>query len=206
MKQKSEKKVYPNYDLKSFERTQVILARHIVEKECGEPYRIAGVYVAYADKAYAACVVCGRDSEILEEKSAVSKIHFPYLSTFFSFREFPPILKALSGAHFDLLFVHGHGEAHPRFFGLACHVGLFVQKPTIGIASRPICGEIVGGKVIYEEKTVGIVSGKHIVSVGNLITLAQAYKYSMLFSGNDFPFPLTLAHDLAEKLKNTEIE
>jgi deoxyribonuclease V len=192
--------VHPPYDLTRFARTQTILAHFIQEEECEQPERIAGVDVAYAGMAYTACVVCNKDLVIVESNSSISPIHFPYIPTFFSFREFSPLMNVLRNMEFDLLFVHGHGRAHPRLFGLACHVGLFVRKPTIGIASDLICGEIVGDKVIDKGTLVGRVWKKTIVSVGNLITLENAYAYTVLFSPQGFPIPLRYAHDLTEKL------
>jgi len=198
--------VHPPYDLTRFARTQTILARCIREEECEQPERIAGVDVAYAGKAYAACVVCDLDLVIVESNLSISPIHFPYIPAFFSFREFPPLMNVLRNMEFDLLFVHGHGRAHPRLFGLACHVGLFVGKPTIGIASGLICGEIVEDKVTDKGTLVGRVWKKNIVSVGNLITLENAVAYTVLFSPHGFPLPLRYAHDLTEKLISTENE
>jgi len=207
MRRRFEKGIaWKDYNTRQFSKTQDILSRYTMEKECEEPERIAGVDVAYSDRAYAACMVCDRNMEVLEEKSAVSRIYFPYIPTFFSFREFPALFRVISERNFDLLFVHGHGQAHPRLFGLACHVGLFTGKPTIGIARHPICGKIVGKEVMYEGRAVGAVMGKYIVSVGNLITLGQACRYTALFSKDGFPVPLRLAHSLAQRLKNSKTE
>jgi deoxyribonuclease V len=195
-----DSEVHPPYNLTRFARTQTILARCIREEECGQPERIAGVDVAYSGRAYTACVVCNKDLVIIESNSYISPIHFPYIPTFFSYREFPPLMNVLRNMEFDILFVHGHGRAHPRLFGLACHVGLLVRKPTIGIASGLICGEIVGDNVIYKGNLVGRVWKKNIVSVGNLITLENAYAYTVLFSPHGVPLPLRYAHNLTEKL------
>lgn len=197
---KSDSEAHPRYNLARFARTQKTLARFIREEACRQPERIAGVDVSYSGRAYAGCVVCDSDWAIVESKSSISPIHFPYIPTFFSFREFPPLMNVLQNMEFDLLFVHGHGKAHPRSFGLACHVGLFVRKPTIGVASGLICGEMVGDDVMDSGIIVGRVWKKNIISVGNLITLEDAYAHTVHFSPRGFPLPLKYAHDLTEKL------
>jgi deoxyribonuclease V len=73
---------------------------------------------------------------------SVRKVLFPYIPGLFAFRELPLYAGAFEklGTYPDLLMVNGHGYAHPRRFGLACQVGAFLDLPTIGIASRALCG------------------------------------------------------------------
>lgn len=67
----------------------------------------------------------------------------PYIPGFLSFREYPALLAAWEqlDQHPDLLFVDGHGIAHPRRLGVASHFGLLVDVPTIGVAKRRLCGK-----------------------------------------------------------------
>jgi deoxyribonuclease V len=60
-----------------------------------------------------------------------------------SFREIPPILQAFRSLSLpiDLVFVDGHGRAHPRRMGIASHLGLWLKKPTIGIGKSRLCGD-----------------------------------------------------------------
>ncbi|MFC4536080.1 deoxyribonuclease V [Sphaerisporangium dianthi] len=108
--------------------------------------RLAGLDVTYSkddDRLIAAVVVL--DAATLEVQDVVvheAKPRFPYLPGLFSFRELPPLLAALEKVDHlpDLLMCDGHGIAHPRRFGLACHLGVVTQIPTIGVAKQALIG------------------------------------------------------------------
>ncbi|MGQ4890965.1 MAG: endonuclease V [Candidatus Njordarchaeia archaeon] len=82
-------------------------------------------------------------------------IYFPYIPTFLAFREAPPLLAAidnlleLTGINPDVYMFDGHGVLHPRGFGLATHMGVLLNKPSIGVAKS-----ILVGKALSEIKTV----------------------------------------------------
>ena len=99
---------------------------------------MAGVDTWYRDdNAYAAVVVMNlADLKILEEAMAAKPVQFPYIPGLLSFREGPVILKALHKLKKppDLLMIDGQGIAHPRRFGIACHIGVLLDKPSIGCA------------------------------------------------------------------------
>lgn len=79
----------------------------------------------------------------IERASAVSKVTFPYVPGLLSFREIPALLAAFDQLRNapDLIFCDGQGYAHPRRFGLACHLGVLLDCPTIGVAKSRLIGE-----------------------------------------------------------------
>lgn len=79
----------------------------------------------------------------VERAFASMKANFPYIPALLSFREGPVILKALSRLLInpDVILFAGHGIAHPRSFGLASHLGLLTDTPSIGCARKHLCGD-----------------------------------------------------------------
>lgn len=108
------------------------------------PRAVAGLDADYHDDHVAAAVVVlDADSLIeIESATALGPARFPYIPGLFSFRELPPSLDALAKLTVvpDLLVADGHGLAHPRRFGLACHLVVVTGIPTIGVAKTPMGG------------------------------------------------------------------
>ncbi|MFQ5893328.1 MAG: endonuclease V, partial [Nitrospinota bacterium] len=130
-------------------RLQQALRSQVITGGTVRPLRwLTGVDVAYTGgggQARAAVVVCrwpGMD--VIEERVVEKPVRFPYVPGLLSFREAPIALAALSGlTHpIDCLLVDGQGRAHPRRFGLACHLGLWIDRPTIGCAKSKLYGEV----------------------------------------------------------------
>lgn len=80
--------------------------------------------------------------EVVEERVATRRLTFPYVPGLLSFRETPVLLAALRKLRGipDALLCDAHGVAHPRRFGLACHVGVLVEIPTVGCAKSRLVG------------------------------------------------------------------
>lgn len=106
--------------------------------------RVTGVDASYKDGSARAAVVTLNypDLTLLEYAVAQRPISFPYISGLLSFREGPPVLDALAKLSHapQLLIFDGQGIAHPRRLGLASHIGVLVDIPSIGCAKSRLCG------------------------------------------------------------------
>ncbi len=115
--------------------------------EINHPVRIiAGVDVCYNEEDNIACasiVIFDKSvNEIIESEILLDKIEFPYTPGIFSFREIPPLEKLLKKIKNkpDVIICDGQGLAHPRRFGMACHLGVVTGYPTIGCAKKRLTG------------------------------------------------------------------
>lgn len=122
------------------------LRKSVVLDEVGPPVGtglIAGVDVAYDDErdlvAAAAVVLDAATLDVVEEATAVGHVSFPYVPGLLAFRELPTVLAALESLTVTpgLVVCDGYGLAHPRGFGLACHLGVVTGLPSIGVAKNP---------------------------------------------------------------------
>jgi len=179
------------------------------------PHIVAGVDVSrpnLQDVARGAVVLLSYpELELLEVEIAEAKVTFPYIPGLLSFRECPLILAACQKLCNtpDLVLVDGQGIAHPRRLGLACHLGLFLDLPTIGCAKSILCGrhEPVGEEIGSHASLVdnGQVIGAALrtrtgvkpiyVSIGHKIDLGLALEWALrTCRGYRLPEPTRLAH------------
>ncbi|WP_061295898.1 endonuclease V [Herbidospora cretacea] len=104
----------------------------------------AGLDVGYAgdETVTGAVVVLDASLRVVDQAVARERARFPYVPGLFAFREIPPLLTALSrlSVQPDLLVCDGYGVAHPRRFGLACHLGVVTGLPSIGVAKTAFVG------------------------------------------------------------------
>ncbi|MEV5751370.1 endonuclease V [Actinoallomurus sp. NPDC052308] len=118
-----------------------------VDLTCPDPpsvRTVAGLDVAYAeDRLAAAVVVLDLDAlEVVEETVVLDRPTFPYVPGLFAFRELPALVEGLRRLNVtpDLLICDGHGLAHPKRFGLACHLGVLTGLPAIGVGKTRLVG------------------------------------------------------------------
>lgn len=176
-------------------KIQTSLAKRVISEDYPGPVRyIAGVDVAYhahPDDQIAAAVVLKAESlEIVDFALAREALTSPYVPGLFSFRELPTIIKALKALKTvpDMIVCDGQGVAHPRRFGLASHLGVMFDIPTIGCGKTKLIGEAEEPGPIRGDRTFlkdgGDIIGSVLrtqdrikpvyVSVGHLISLETA--------------------------------
>jgi deoxyribonuclease V len=140
-----------NWNLTPAEAVQLQkqLAHEIIkEDQFDKPVEtVAGIDLGYDAKNNnsRAVVVVLRfpELELLETSEAITPIQFPYVPGLLSFRETPVAIKALEKLTItpDLILCDGQGLAHPRRFGIACHIGLITNVPTLGVAKSLLVGK-----------------------------------------------------------------
>jgi len=129
-------------------RLQERLRERVVLEDHFERIRfVAGADIAFdpeTDTAFAGVVVYRfPELEEVERRMARRKLQFPYVPGLLSFRESPILIAAFARLKTepDLLLIDGHGLAHPRLFGIACHIGVLFDKPAIGCAKSLLVGK-----------------------------------------------------------------
>lgn len=120
---------------------------------------------ARENRGRAVAIVADREFELVETAVAEGLLRIPYIPGLLSFREAPLMIRAFRRLRVrpDVVLVDGQGLAHPRRFGLACHIGVLLNLPTIGCAKSLLVGEFRappnrrGGrsKLVHEGRQVG---------------------------------------------------
>ncbi len=180
---------------------------------------VGGLDVAYSGaRAVAAYVLASPEGEVVDFVTAEVSLKFPYIPTYLSYRELPAHLAVLEKARVeglmgDVLLVDGNGVLHPRRIGIASHLGVLLDHPTVGVAKRRLCGEVntegmVVGEwrpVVVDGDTVGaaVRTGRNrtlFVSPGHRADLPGAVELVLgLVREHPLPEPLRWAHELASE-------
>jgi deoxyribonuclease V len=188
---------------------------------------IAGADISYnrfSPTMYAAVVVLRMDDlSIVEVRGAVSETTFPYQPGYLTFREAPALLQAFARVESepDAIMFDGQGIAHPRRMGLASHVGLWLQKPSVGCAKSRLVGKFgtlprEAGSVaplVHRGEEIGMVvrtkNGVQpvYVSPGHLIDTASSVDLVLRSCrGYRIPEPTRQAHLHVNALRRGEAE
>ena len=178
---------------------------------------VAGLDVSVrGDRVRAAVVVLEAQTlSVVDQAVWEGPVAFPYVPGLLSFREMPALIPALEQLRAlpDVYLLDAQGRAHPRRFGLACHLGVLLDAPALGVAKtlfvgRPAgaLGEAKGASVALVHD--GAVVGRALrtrervqpvyVSVGHRMTLADAEALALRCTGRyKLPEPTRLAHALS---------
>jgi deoxyribonuclease V len=208
----------------------VVQARALQERlrsrvrPAGGPRRVrlvAGADLAYsADgrRAWAAVVVMAwPELAVVETAWAAGSPRFPYVPGYLTFREGPLVLAAFRDLRRrpDLCLFDGAGLAHPRRFGLACHLGVLLDRPSIGCAKSPLVGEwTTPGRargdwnpIVLDGARVGAVVRTRagvkplFVSPGHRIGIRQAVRWVLACSRVRVPEPIRAAEAVVNRLR-----
>jgi deoxyribonuclease V len=189
-----------------FDRLQTVAGA-----DCGFPRREG------QDLARAAVVLLGLPAlDVCGEALVEEPVRYPYVPGLLSFREAPAIQAALQHlpAQPDMILVDGHGLAHPRRFGIACHLGLLLDCPAIGCAKSPLVGKFtlpadeVGAWTPLEHRgeRIGAVLRTRrgvkpvFVSIGHRVSLESAIRLLLSWCRSyRLPEPTRLADQVASR-------
>ena len=182
--------------------------------ELGDVHTVAGVDVGFEEDNTVTCAAVAvlRFPDLEPQEKAIARLPtaFPYVPGLLSFREGPAILEALGQleAMPDLLLFDGQGIAHPRRLGIASHIGLLVNLPSIGVAKSRLTGRPTGP--LDEEKGhwQPLLDGDEVVgallrtrsnvkpvyvSIGHRVSLETAVEY-VLACTTRYKLPETTRH------------
>ena len=209
-------------DVAAARKIQQALAKRVIREDAlGPVQRVAGVDVGFEqDGAVTRAAVAVLDLDTLrltDQAIGRSPTRFPYVPGYLSFRELPAVLETLEQVSHkpDLLLCDGQGLAHPRRFGLACHLGVITGIPSIGVAKSRLIGhhdELPPEKgrwvpLIDNRETIGAVLRTRArvspvyVSIGHRISLETAIDYVMrCITRYRLPETTRQAHRLASGL------
>jgi len=217
----------PHHDWNLSPKQAVELQRRLAPQvtardDFGEVRTVAGADMAIsADKKYGYGGVILFEFPGLKEierAHAVVPLKFPYVPGLLSFREIPVLLEAFAKLRRrpDLVFVDGQGIAHPRRLGIASHLGLVLDVPTVGCAKSRLCGEYRepgtkrGSHAPLRDKgeEIGAVLRSKdgvrplFISVGHRIGLASALRFTLECHGGwRLPKPTREADLYVSRLK-----
>ncbi|MDQ3813226.1 MAG: deoxyribonuclease V [Armatimonadota bacterium] len=190
-------------------------------------HTIAGADISFnkfSPTIYAGIVVLSLpDLKVVEEAGVVSETHFPYIPGLLSFRETPAVLEAWAKLKTepDVVMLDGQGIAHPRRFGIASHVGLLLNRPTVGCAKSLLVGQYEEpdaergswSLLRHRSETIGAALRTKTnvqpvyISPGHLIDLAGAMRLALQCDGGyRIPEPTRRAHLLVNALRRGERE
>ena len=177
---------------------------------------VAGVDVSVKNERSHAAVVVATfpDFRVVETVTAQRPTPFPYIPGLLSFREGPVLEDAFGRlqAEPDVFLFDGMGYAHPRRVGIACHMGLWLRRPTIGVGKTRLVGTYASlpeekgahASLIDKSETIGAVvrtrTGKHplFISPGHLADIPSAVALTLACAPRfRLPEPIRLAHAAA---------
>lgn len=201
-------------NVRDLKKEQLRLAKKVVVKDDFEELEyIGGCDQAFVDdKVVSAVVVLDYNTlKVVEKKYATADAPIQYIPGFLSYRESPAVIAAVSKLEQkpDILMVDGNGILHPRRIGMASHLGILLDMPTIGVAKKLFLGEEKDGKIIVEDeaRAIAMKTKEHAkpiyVSPGHRVSLKTAADIvkKCMVEKHKLPEPLHEAHKYSNKVR-----
>lgn len=201
-------------------RIQQALAGEVEATPLVEPVEtVAGIDVSIRDDTAQAAIAVLRlpELDVIDTATYRCEVPFPYVPGLLSFREMPAILPALEqlSVQPDVLMTDSQGLAHPRRFGLACHLGVLLDGPALGVAKSRLTGEPTGEldeekgsrvPLVDDGEPVGVLLRTRTdvnpvyVSIGHRMTIDDAIRITLACSPRyKIPEPTRQAHRLSRQ-------
>jgi len=204
-------------DLNQLKKEQIKLAKKVITTDGFEKIKtIGGSDQSYVeDKVVSSIVVCDyKTLEVIEEKHAVVEAKIPYKSGFLFYKDGPAVMEAFNMLEQkpDVLLLEGNGILHSRRIGMASHVGILLDVPTIGVTKKLMLGQVKGSTIYVEKEARGyeLITRKHAnpiyISPGNKISLKTSLETikKCLREPHKLPEPLHLAHKYGKKVSKEQ--
>lgn len=212
-------------NLAAARRAQEAMAASVeIEDRLGPVHRLGGADVSTTRfdperRVWAAVATLDAATLLpLAEAGEAGIARFPYVPGFLGFREVPALVAAWSrlAEKPDLVMVDGHGIAHPRRLGIATHLGLVLDLPTIGVAKSLLVGEVAAlpdapgaeAPILWRGAVIGMAlrlrarANPVYVSTGHRVSLATALAWvKRTATGHRLPAPTRAAHAAAGRLR-----
>ncbi|MGG6297208.1 deoxyribonuclease V [Leptolyngbya sp. AN02str] len=173
------------------------LCHHIITTDdVGDVRYVAGIDVGFEDQGATtrAAVAVLRFPELTLHEWAIARrpTEFPYIPGLLSFREVPTVLQALEQLQVtpDLLLCDGQGTAHPRRFGIACHVGLLTNLPAVGVGKSLLVGKHAA---VPESKGEWVPLIHHNATIGAVLRTRQGTKPLYISPGHRISLETAIA-------------
>jgi deoxyribonuclease V len=201
------------YPLNPLRQEQLQMSKKIsLQDDFTDIETVAGIDVAYPDNEFdlacGACIILDyQTKQLVEETIVFSQTDFPFISTYFSYRELPIVRKLLNGlpSKPSVLLLDGNGIIHPARCGFASHTGITMDIPTIGVAKTLLYGTVKGSQVIIHNEQRGYAfslrngANPVYVSPGHRVSLPTSLEVVKHLSLFKHPEPLRRAHHCAKQ-------
>jgi deoxyribonuclease V len=207
-------------EFSALRQIQINIAKQVVLEDPATDFTLIGA-VAQSfddDRIFSSAVIVDADLKVIDESASITKTDMPYIPGLLFFHEGPAAIATIEKLHRrpDVIIVHGCGINHPRFAGLASHIGVILDMATVGVSKKALCGDYVepdrvgcATTLTFKGAALGFVlkpmvdSKPIFISPGNNISLHGALRVVRhCMMSHRLPEPLRLAQIKAKRRRS----